>query len=837
MSLFTLDEVVRITGAQPRGALAPGAAIHGVSTDTRTMSEGDLFVALAGAFFDGADFATQALQRGAAAVLVGPGATPDAPGERVLEVDDPLAACQALAAAHRSRFPDLIVAAITGSNGKTAVKDMLTSILAAAGRTVHATSGSRNSQLGVALTLLDLRPEHEIAVLEAGISRPGEMERLAAMIRPSCGAITLIGEAHAEFLGGGKRTALEKVRLFVDLASDAVVALNADDGQADLLTSRIPGRAVLFGRGESAVFRAEDVRPAGDGYSFRLIADDRAIEARLSAVGEQAISNALAAATVAVSALAVPLEAVAAGLARYVPAPMRLELSETDEGVTVLNDAYVADPVSMRRALLSLGEIAGERRKLAVLGDMLELGDLAEEAHREVGAAACEAGVNRLLAVGPRAASIAAGAVDRGLDPALAETCRDAGEASERLAALTRAGDVVLIKGSRALKLERVARDYLSSLRPTRLRIDLDAVEQNARTVRSVVGPGVLICGVIKSHGYGLDSRRIADVLLKNGVDWLAVAIPDEGLRLRRAGVQAPILALGSTLPEEADKVVAHDMIQVLSSLPLARALAEEAARRGRRVRVHLKVDTGMGRLGLAPDAVLDFAREVARLPMLEIEGLMTHFPAADDPEQDEFTREQIRVFLRAAEALDAAGFEIRYGHAANSIGLLRFPEARLDMVRPGLALYGMWSAEGIVPDAPELMPVASLVTKISYLKKVRPGTAIGYSRTFTAERESLIATLPLGYVDGIFRSLSNKGLALVRGQRVPIVGRVCMDQTMIDVTEVPGVEVGDEVVLFGVQGDAALPIAEVAELAGTIPYEILARIDARVPRVHSRRG
>jgi alanine racemase len=840
VSLFTVEEVIAITGARPRGACERSAGIDGVSTDSRGVARGDLFVALRGAFFNGVEYVRAALDAGAAVALVPVGVDVGVPPDRLLDVDDPLRAVRALATARRERFRSdrLRVIGITGSNGKTAVKDMLCSIVAAAGITLHATSGSRNSQLGVALTLLDLKPEHRVAIVETGINRPGDMERLAAMVRPDLGVITLIGEAHAEFLGGGERTAREKARLFEAIPAEGVVALNADDRQTALLASLVPCRTVRFGLSAGADVRALDVRPDDGGYRFRLKSRSAgAVDVRLSSVGEHAVLNALAAAAVAVEGLGLPLDPVARGLGRYVPAPMRLELSETDDGVTLLNDAYVADPVSMRRALLALAEIAGPRRKIAVLGTMLELGDLAVPAHRAMGAVVHDTGVDLLITVGDLARQIADTSMERGAPPRAVFQCATAADAAERLAELVRSGDVVLLKGSRALKLERVARRYLSSLRPTVLGIDLDAVEANARTIRTLVGPNVAVCGVIKSHGYGLDSRRIADVLLANGVDSLAVAIPDEGARLRRAGVKAPILAFGSTLPEEADKVVANDLTQVLSTLALARALAEEAEARGRTAKVHIKVDTGMGRLGIRPEEVLAFAREIARLPRLDIEGVMTHFPAADDPAEDGFTRRQIRDFVAVGDELRAAGFDIRTRHAANSIGLLRFPEARLDMVRPGLALYGLWCTCQAPDGAPKLQPVASLITKIAYLKKVRPGTSISYSRTFLTARESVIATLPLGYVDGLFRSLSNRGLALVRGQLVPIVGLVCMDQTMIDVTDVPGVEVGDEVVLFGRQGDAELPLSRVAELAGTIPYEVLARIDARVPRVHSRRG
>ncbi|NOZ86366.1 MAG: alanine racemase [Deltaproteobacteria bacterium] len=835
---LTLGRVIEITGAVPRGDYDPMVEVHGISTDTRTMSRGDLFVCLKGAFFDGADFLEDALASGACGGIVQVGSAPHVRGPAVFEVPNPLASVQALAAAGRASMKKLEVVGITGSNGKTAAKDMLTSILANAGLTVLSTSGTRNSQLGTALTLLDLRPEHEVAVIEAGISRPGEMLRLASMIRPTMGIITLIGDAHAEFLGGGESTAKEKAVLFKNIRGDGIVLLNGEDKHSGYIESLLECRTIKFGFSKSNDVRAEHIRSHRESSSFVLCYGGRKKEVELRAVGEQAVHNALSAAGLAIAGLGIGLDEVAAGLRAYVPAPMRLELIETDEDVTVLNDAYVADPLSSRRALLTLAKVAGNRRKVAVLGDMLELGKLSEKAHRSLAASVMEAGVHELVTVGRMSKWTAEEAVKLGLPSESVTMCMDASEASRLLESrVLNPGDVLLIKGSRALKLERVARDYLKSLRPTRLVIDLNAVAANARVVRKVVGNETTVCGVIKSHGYGLDSRRIAGVLLDNGVDWLAVAIPDEGVRLRKEGIKAPILVLGGPLPEEADKIAAFDLTPIVSKRSMVKALAEEAMARNKEIDIHLKVDTGMGRLGLKPDEVLSFAREVSRLDRVKIQGLMTHFPSADDPGADDFTRAQVQTLLDVAKKLEAAGFRIRYKHAANSIGLIRFPEARLDMVRPGLALYGMWSSHDVPRGAPQLHPVASLVTKISYLKKVSKGTPISYGMTYKTPRESIIATLPLGYVDGLFRSLSNKGVVLVKGERAPIVGMICMDQTMVDVTHVPGVEVGDEVVLFGRQGNAYLDIREIASLAGTIPYEVLARIDARVPRVHSSRA
>lgn len=368
-----------------------------------------------------------------------------------------------------------------------------------------------------------------------------------------------------------------------------------------------------------------------------------------------------------------------------------------------------------------------------------------------------------------------------------------------------------------------------SADRPTVARISLSALTHNFEAVTSRAG-GRKVLAVVKARAYGHGLVPVSRHLLGHGAHMLGVALVEEGRELREAGIDAPVLVMGPVFPEQADAVVAWRLTPALSSSTVARALADAARRRSRRIAVHVKVDTGMSRTGVSPEAAPDLVQELIALEGIEVEGLMTHFADADLRDKA-FAAEQMERFEALLRTLKDRGIDIPFRHAANSASILDYQRALFTMVRPGLMLYGYDPLEGNSSGA-DLQPVLSLTTKIFLLKKLSAGTPVSYGRTFVTGRESLIATIPIGYADGFSRRLSNRGEALVRGVRVPVAGRVCMDMTMLDVTDVPGVREGDEVVLIGSSGSERITAADLAEKAGTIPYEVLCGISTRVPRI-----
>lgn len=359
--------------------------------------------------------------------------------------------------------------------------------------------------------------------------------------------------------------------------------------------------------------------------------------------------------------------------------------------------------------------------------------------------------------------------------------------------------------------------------------IDLGALEHNYRAIKSCIKGSAKLCAVVKADAYGHGAIEAAKVALAEGADYLAVATISEGIELRKAGFKVPILLLGLILPEEVELVVEQDITQAVCELPLAKALSEAAVKQGKVAKVHLKVETGMGRIGARPEEMAELAEAVSKLPHVEIEGMFSHFATADCKDKT-FAREQLKRFLTACEAVQARGIDLKIRHIAESAAILEMPEAHLDMVRAGVIQYGMWPSEEVGHPI-ELKPVMKLCAQIVFLKKMHPGETIGYGRTWEAKRESLIATLPLGYADGYIRAYGKGGAkVLLDGQLVPVAGRVCMDQVMVDVTDLPEVKEGDVAVLFGAP---ELKVDDAARVLDTINYEVTCLVSPRVPRVY----
>jgi alanine racemase len=338
---------------------------------------------------------------------------------------------------------------------------------------------------------------------------------------------------------------------------------------------------------------------------------------------------------------------------------------------------------------------------------------------------------------------------------------------------------------------------------------------------------------VVKADGYGHGAVPVARTAVSSGAEWLGVALVEEGVKLRRAGLCVPILVLGAIVPEAAEEVVRHHLTVSVSTWELALALNQAARASGQKAGIHIKVDTGMARIGLAPRDVLPFVEQIVRLKHLFVEGIYSHFASADEAGEPS-TQRQLSEFKGVIAHLEARRVRIPLRHMANSAATIDLPESHLDMVRPGITIYGLYPSRE-VSHCLALVPAMALTTRVVFLKEVPEGTSVSYGRTFFTRRTSRIATLPIGYADGYPRQLSNQGAVLVRGRRAPVVGRVCMDMTMIDVTDIPDASVGDEVVLFGRQLGNEVSVDEIAEKSGTINYEITCRITKRVPRRYCR--
>ncbi len=845
MRPLPLQEVARLAGCTLSDPAA-SPTVEAVATDSRRLlTPGSLFFALAGEHTDGHRFVPDALAAGCVAAVVDArhassleGAGPllltqgGEPGE-----DPVLSALVRLATWWRGQVGSRVLA-ITGSNGKTTVKSALHRVLSGAMHTV-ASPGSYNSRLGVALSLLGMDGQASLAILEAGVSEPGDMSPLEAMLRPDMGLVTAIGTAHMGSFLTRERIAREKLRLFERVpppsGEDDHWLLLPEDPLCVALAEDLACQVHLFGAETGGRHRVGVRRMATTVRLSQVVrlsfAGGEEHDIEVLDTSDAQVRNVAATASAALLLGMSPPD-IAAALDGFRPPPQRLETWQTPSGVTIINDCYSADPTSTDSALRSLAQYPESSRKVFVFGGMADLGERADPEHRHVGALASRVGVDLLLSVGDAARTTARAFRQAG---GRVHVCEDPLQAAQVIEPVLSHGDVVLVKGPSSLRLDGLARTLVSSSSPNRLMVDLTTVESNLRQIQRLVTPSTRLCPIVKAEAYGGDPARLCRFLERVGVGYLGVAFTDEGVALRRAGISLPVLVL-SPGRGDARRLVEHRLTPALSSLPEIQEMEEAATHRIQTppVPVHLEVDTGMGRLGLFPEQVLEAATRIHGSKALELEGLMTHFAAAEDPTEDDFTRSQLASFHRVLEALAAAGIRVRIRHAAATAAAIRFPEARLDMVRVGLGMYGV-APSG---DCRKLLPLEyaiAAVSRISAIKIFPRGHTLGYGRRYrvTAPTER-IAFIPCGYHDALWRDLyAGGGEVMVRGVRCPVVGTASMDSAPINISAVPEADIGDDVLLFGQWQGQVLPPEEQAARAATVPHQLLSGIGPRVWRIY----
>ena len=860
--MIYLDHLLAATGGQLSYA---GTRTHfeGFSHDTRQLLPGEMFVAVRGEHGDGHDFVRDAVGCGAGGVLVEAWymqrigapllAELESSGITAVVVEDTRLALQYYAREILRRWHPIVVA-VTGSTGKTSAKEAIAAVLASNYATFKSWQ-NYNDLLGLPLSLGRLEERHEYAVLEMGCDHPGEIEQLCALTRPTIGVLTNISPYQLQYFGSMQRLAAEFATMLNCLPEHGTAFVGDLSGYP--LPTEIKAPLHPF-----SVAEVQAAEISWEGIHVRLAEEQQEIEMRARLLGRHTAGTLLAAYQVG-RHCGVTTEAIGHALERFEPVRGRLRALPGVESATLLDDTHNACPASTSAGLATLHELPASLR-IAVLGDMLRLGEYEAEGHRQVGtlAASC---VDYLVTRGERAALIAEAAHKAGLPPEriiATATHEDTARVVQHLLQQQKvqpeehSRSVVLIKGSEQTRMERVTELLLAQPeqapeelvrqtpgwkqivlmrpeRPTWLEIDLSAIANNTRLMQELVGPDVRVLVSLKADGYGHGAIKVARTALHNGASMLGVATVSEAAPLRQAGISAPILVFGYVPLWQMREAVRLDLTVTLYTLNAARALTRTAQALEKSVRVHVKVDTGMGRLGVRfeqMDEILELVREVKRLPHLEFEGLFTHFAKADTDDQ-EHARLQLTRFQELLRVLEAEGLRPPLVHAANSAATLSLPAARFNMVRPGIALYGLDpSPEVRVPEG--FRPALAFKTQVAQVKLIPTGECISYGCTYITERPTTIAVLPVGYADGFRRAPANWGSVLIHGQEAPLVGRVCMDQCMVDVTALPDVRVGDEVVLIGRQGEALLSAETIAQRLGTINYEVVSEILARVPRV-----
>jgi Alr-MurF fusion protein len=709
---------------------------------------------------------------------------------------------------HRAQF-QIPVVGITGSNGKTIIKEWLYQLLSPDFKIVK-NPGSYNSQLGVPLSVWQMQPYHQLGVFEAGISKPGEMQQVAAIIQPTWGLLTNIGTAHDEGFESREQKIIEKLKLFEQVQT---LFYCADDNLIQKAVARLKAKKISWAFYADATYRISQqatelaLQSSNEKFSFKLPVTDKA-----------SVEN-LIHCIVIMLELGLDSEVIQQRINTLRAVPMRLELKQGINNCQLIDDSYNNDLAGLQISLDFINNIRKPKKTL-VLSDILQSGLEEQQLADRMSILINQSGVNSLIGIGDMFAQqqhVFKSAADR------TYFFKDTDQALRQQELWNSLHDeIILLKGARVFQFEKIVNRLQRKVHGTRMEIDLSRLVHNLNFFKSKLKPGVKVMAMVKAFAYGSGSEEVANLLQFHRVDYLGVAYADEGIELRKNQITIPIMVMNAT-EEGFGALLTHKLEPVLYSVAMLKALATYLS--GAACYVHIELETGMHRLGLEPK---DYAEAITILkanPNLKVASIFSHLAAADGAEHDGYTRQQVAVYESGyktfSEALEVAPIR----HILNSPGIIRFAEYQLDMVRLGIGLYGINPTNE--PNQ-NLKPAATLKTIISQIKKIESGSTIGYGRWGKAETDKTIATIAIGYADGFSRAFSRgKGKVLVNGKVVPVIGNVCMDMTMIDITGVEAKE-GDEVILFG----DALPIQQVAESIGTIPYEILTNTSERVKRV-----
>ncbi|MBE0646559.1 MAG: bifunctional UDP-N-acetylmuramoyl-tripeptide:D-alanyl-D-alanine ligase/alanine racemase [Bacteroidales bacterium] len=846
---YTAASIARIVDGEIQDSGNRDQEIRELLIDSRRLTHPDrsMFIALVSDRNDGHRYIPELVERGVRCFLVSsgqwavgswqlavgsnrhPAASVQDPGSSIhdplfIVVPDTLAALQKLAAHHRQQFTYPVIG-ITGSNGKTIVKEWLYQLLSP-GMDIVRSPKSYNSQIGVPLSVWNMDARNDLAIIEAGISEPGEMERLEQVIKPTVGIFTTIGPAHDVHFKNKAEKVDEKLKLF----RDADILIYRSD--YPIITERLDASAdyrnlnrFTWGSRENDNLKITAIHKEGEHTVIKGICEGEIREITIPFTDDASIENAIH--CWALIQLGIPHSSLNrfAGLS---PIAMRLELKDAINNCSLINDSYNADINSLGIALDFLARQKQHSKRTVILSDILQTGRSGEELYAEVAGIIGSRKINRIIGIGKEISQFQHRfTMHTEFFPTTEEFLAHFPLSSFR-------DETILLKGSRVFGFERISQALQQKAHETVLEINLDALVHNLNYFRAKLKPEVQTMAMVKAFSYGSGSFEIANLLQFHQVDCLAVAYADEGVELRKAGITMPIMVMS---PEEQslDTLLAWNLEPEIYSFRILQMLAEAMTRSDlplhQDVRIHVKLDTGMHRLGFCEPDLEKLSALLKQNPRLNVRSVFSHLAASEDPAQDAFTGEQFTRFLKMSDAVTSRlDYPVKM-HILNSAGISRFPEMQLNMVRLGIGLYGI----GYNPEEQQkLRNVSRLRTVITQIKKVKQGETVGYNRRGVAEKNTVIAVVPVGYADGLDRRLGNgTGVMFVNGKPAPIMGNVCMDLCMLDITSIVEggmkVEEGNEVVVFGED----YPVTSLSAILHTIPYEIMTGISRRVKRIY----
>lgn len=827
--IYTIEKVTTLIGARRYGDR--DANIGFILTDSRSLCfpEETLFFALKSERNDGHNYIPELYRRGVKNFVVTDvpkGYASDYPEANFLKVVNTLEALQRLAERHRDEF-DIPIVGITGSNGKTMVKEWLYQLLSSS-MYVTRSPRSYNSQIGVPLSVWLMTEQTQVGVFEAGISMPGEMLALRDIIQPTIAILTNIGEAHQRNFESKAEKCREKLVLFHDAQT---VVYNADDeivrNELEKVDEVLPNGEVQERLGwslqdkKSAMFIKSIEKKETQTQIKYIYKGGEESEYVIPFIDEASVFNSIACAIVALK-LGLSAEELNKRMQQLEPIAMRLEVKVGQHGCTLINDSYNSDINSLDIALDFMNRRPDHKgcRHTLILSDIQQSGEAAEQLYAEVSNLARKRGVVKFIGIGPEISSQSAqiqiaekfffNSVEQFIHSEVFQSLRD---------------EVILLKGARQFGFDQITELLVQKVHETTLEVNLNAVVKNLNYYRSFMKPDTKLVCMIKADGYGAGAVEIAKTLQDHRVDYLAVAVADEGATLRRNGITSNIMIMNPEMTAF-KTMFDYDLEPEVYSFRLLEALIKAAEKEGiTGFPVHIKLDTGMHRLGFDPKNDMD--RLIDRLKHQNAiipRSVFSHFVGSDSDDFDEFSAKQFALFDEGSKKLQSAFEHKIIRHIDNSAGIEHFPERQLDMCRLGLGLYGINSRNNET-----IHNVSTLKTTILQLRNVPAGDSIGYSRKTILDKDSVIAAIPIGYADGLNRHLGNRhGYCLVNGKKAEYVGNICMDVCMIDVTGIDCKE-GDSVEIFGDH----LPVTVLSDILETIPYEVMTGISNRVKRIY----
>jgi alanine racemase len=793
-----------------------------IVTDSRQLSYtgGVMFFAIRGKNHDGHQFISKLYRKGIRIFVVDslPPEYEQYEGSSFIVAGDTINALQLLASFKRKKFKSPVIA-VTGSAGKTVVKEWLADILGLTTAVVRSPK-SYNSQIGVPLSVWKLDDKYKLGIFEAGISQPGEMANLQKVIDPDIGVITNIGDAHSENFPDNIAKAAEKLKLFTNASlivwcSDQKIINNLIVNDQSLRSKKLIDWSLH--NSKARVFVKKQILTNGN-TGIQIFFNGIANDFEIPFTDRASVENAITAASVCL-ALDISSDVIKKGLAGLVAVAMRMDIKGGINNCQLIEDYYNSDPGSLGMALEYLKAQNGRKTTL-ILSDFVQSGRSEEELYGEVARLVKKTGIERFIGIG-KALLGSSGLFDQKAKFYYSTTdfVRSFNPGDFR-------NEIILLKGARIYEFENIGNLLEQQIHQTVLEINLDAISHNLNEIRRHLNPGTKIMAMVKAFAYGAGPAEISALLEYHRVSYLTVAYADEGVELRNAGVTLPVMVMNPD-PYASDLIIKYNLEPEIYSFSSFEKFTNAASKHGlMSYPIHIKIDTGMHRLGFMPEDIEELAMRIKNIECIKIISVFSHLAGSEDPDLDYFSHRQAEVFQKAAAMIsEAAGYHF-LRHILNSSGIMRLPQYQFDMVRPGIAMYGVGHFEGF-----ELRSTGRFRTRISQIKRIKAGEPVGYGCADVSESDRVIAILPVGYADGLNRKLGNRiGNLFIKGAKVNIIGNICMDMCMSDITGL-NAEEGDEAEIFGEN----ITIDEIAEKCQTIPYEILTSIPGRVKRVFFR--